>query len=418
MIQLTLTLALLFQNPAIDSPSPKERQAAIEKMAVLGNREAIPTLAAALSKEPKADIRAQIIAALGRIGDREAISPLADTLHTDLDKDVRAQAIDSLLRLYIPLEESGPLRTIFNKVKSAFMEPDSPVVGPQVQVDSSAKEALALSMQKDFDDDVRAQAARALGSLRAKDQLPTLIAALEDPRNREHSKVRIEIAHALGAIRDPAAGPPLERALRDSDKRLVQEVILSLGLVGYKDASPAIQEIFRTSSDRVVKSRALASLALLRDQGSVSVFERYLTDKDDYYRELSAEGLARLKYDGAKDWKTRFDQEPKSNVRNALAYGLAASGNPDYIKNLANALDTRQSSQAEVYLYELGKFDGRVNELQRYLRSTNPKVRGGVARILGNVGDPSSIDQIRPLTEDTNAEVAREAVSALRKLSR
>jgi HEAT repeat protein len=143
-----------------------------------------------------------------------------------------------------------------------------------------------------------------------------------------------------------------------------------------------------------------------------------LDNKDDYYRELSAEGLARVRYEGAKDWKQRLDQEKKPNVRNALAYGLAASGNLDYIGTLANALDSRQSYQVEVYLYELGKFDGQLNELYRYLRVSNPKVRAGMVRVIGNIGDPSSADQLRPLSDDPSTDVVRETVAALRKLSR
>src|SRR5437762_1320564 len=176
MTHLLLVFAFLLQNPSLDSASPKERQAAIDKLAVIGNREAIPQLAAALKKEPKSELRAEIVAALGRIAQRDAIPILADTLRNDLDKDVRAQAIDSLLRIYIPIEDTGPVRTIFSKVKSVFLQPNAPVVGPEVQVDSSTKEALALVMQKDFNDDLRAEAARALGSLRAKDQVPVLVA--------------------------------------------------------------------------------------------------------------------------------------------------------------------------------------------------------------------------------------------------
>ena len=143
MSHLIIVLAFLLQNPSLDSESPKERQAAVEKLAVLGNRQAIPELAAALKKEPKSDIRVQIVAALGRIGDREAIPILAETLQNDVDKEVRSQAIDSTLRLYIPIQDSGQLHNIFTKAKSVFVEPDAPVVGPEVRVDASAKEALA-----------------------------------------------------------------------------------------------------------------------------------------------------------------------------------------------------------------------------------------------------------------------------------
>jgi HEAT repeat protein len=418
MIQFVIAAALLLQSPSLESVSPKERMEAVDKLAVVGNREAIPQLAAALKKEPKGDVRAQMIAALGRIGDREAIPILADTMRNDLDKDVRSQAIDSMLRLYIPIEESGPVRTIFNRVKSAFLLPNAPVVGPEVQVDAAAKEALALVMQKDFNDEVRVQAVRALASLRAKDQVPVLIEALESPQQREHRSVRVEIVRTLGALRDPGAGPALERTLRDADNQVVTESITAVGLVGQTSARPLLEQMFRTNSNSVTKAKALESLALLRDRGSIPLFESLLANKEDSYRELSAEGLARVNYEGAKEWRTRFDEEKKPNVRNALAFGLAASGDSDYINNLANALDTRQASQVEVYLYELGKFDGKLNELHRYLRSENPKVRAGMARVIGNIGDPSSTDQIRPLTDDPNTEVVREAVGALRKLSR
>jgi hypothetical protein len=40
-----------------------------------------------------------------------------------------------------------------------------------------------------------------------------------------------------------------------------------------------------------------------------------------------------------------------------------------------------------------------------------------MVRVLGDIGDPSSRDQIQPLTQDANIEVVREAVAALRRLS-
>jgi len=412
-----LFLFLLFQNPSLDSASPKERQAAAEQMAVIGNSAAIPQLGAALKKETKSDVRASMIAALGRIRDRTAIPILTDTLRTDLDKDVRLQAIDSLLRLYIPIEDSGPVRTVFNKVKSVFSQPEPPVVGPEVQVDAAAKEALATAMQKDFSDEVRQEAARALGTLKAKDQVPLLIMAFQDPQNHEHSAVRVQIAHSLGVIRDPAAGPAFEKAVNDSDQKVAQEAILGVGLVGYSPARAALEQIFKTDPNRTMKSKALEALSLMRDKGNTQLFESLLNDKNDSYRELAAEGLARLQYN-ANGWKQVFGQEKKPNVRNALAFGLAASGDADYMTGLANGLSTRQAYQVEVYLYELAKYDGKLNDLYRYLKSSDPKVRAGVARIIGNIGDPASADQIRPLRDDSNAEVVNEAVNALRKLSR
>lgn len=408
----------LLQNPSLESLSPKERQSAIEQMAVLGNRDAIPKLAEGIKKEPKSDIRAEMVAALGRIRDRDAIPVLAETLKSDLDKDVRLQAIDSLLRIYIPIQETGQIRTIFSKVKSVFFTADRPAVGPEVQVDAAAKEALASAMQKDFNDEVRAEAARALGSLKAKDQVQVLAGSLENPQQREHTEVRLEIIRTLGSLRDPAAGPALERTLKDKERRIVAEAVLALGLVGHTAARATLEDLFRTTRDRGIKSRALEALALMRDAGSQPLFESLLKSPNDKERELAAEGLARLDKHDAPGWKDLFNQEKKPNVRNALAFGMASSGQIEYINDLANQLDGRLDYQAEVYLYELGKFNGQLSELYRYLRSSNPKVRAGMARVIGNIGDPASSDQIRPLTDDSDVEVVREAVAALRKLSK
>ena len=84
---LAFILLLAPQTSSLDSASPKERESAIQQMAVIGNRDAIPKIAAALKKESKGDLRAEMVAGLGRIHDREAIPVLADTLRTDLDKE-------------------------------------------------------------------------------------------------------------------------------------------------------------------------------------------------------------------------------------------------------------------------------------------------------------------------------------------
>src|SRR5207245_2790703 len=145
---------------------------------------------------------------------------------------------------------------------TVLAEPDAtPRPGGAVNRDAQREtrpattQALAAAMQKDFDDDVRALAARALGTLKAKDQVPTLTATLEDPQNREHRDVRMEIIRTLALIRDPAAGPALEKALRDPNKQIVLEAISAVGLVNDTAARPTLEEFFRNDKDNRIKSR-------------------------------------------------------------------------------------------------------------------------------------------------------------------
>jgi HEAT repeat protein len=408
--------AILLQTPSLDSPSPKERLDAVETMSLPGRSENVPPLAAALKKEPRSDVRAGIIAGLGRIGGSDVIPVLIDSLKTDLDKDVRLQVVDSMQRLYIPVNSQGPIKTVFNKVKSVFAEADRPLVQNPSVVDSAVNAALADAMQKDFSEDVRAAAARALGSLKARDRVAVMISTLESPQNRDHHDVRLEIVESLGLIRDDAAGPALHRAIKDSDRLISQAAILSVGLVAYKEARPTLEDIFKNDRSEVSRSNALEAIALLRDQKSQPMLESLLGHTNDKYRELAAEGLARIDHDPAII-KSRYEMEKKANVRNALAFALVAADQDMYFGDLAAALDTRQSYQAEVYVYELGKFEGKLPELHRYLRSGNSKVRAKMTRIVGNIGDPSSRPLIEELTKDKDSDVASEAIIALRKLT-
>jgi len=409
-------LVALLQSASLDSASPKERIDAVESLSLRGKSESVAPLVAALMKEANSEVRAAIVVGLSRIGVSECIPPLIMTLTTDLNKDVRLQTIDSLQAFYIPVEENSRIQTVFNKVKSVFAEPDRPVVQNPAAVDPKVNAALAETMQKDALQDVRAAAARALGSLRARDRVSMLIATLESPQNQEHPEVRLEIAESLGLIGDPAAGPSLTRIVRDRDRRISQAAILSIGMVGYRDARAQIESIFKSDRSSETRRHALESLSLMRDPGSAPLFESLLGDKDDYYREMAAEGLARINHP-ADVLKSIYDTEKKANVRNAIAFALVAADQDMYFIDLVNALLTRQAYQAEVYIYELGKFEGKLPELHRYLRSENASVRARMARIVGNVGDPSSRDLIQQMTMDRDPNVVREAIAALRKLT-
>jgi len=418
MLQISVMAltALLLQGASLDSPSPKERQAAIEQMAKPGNIEAIPAFESALKKESKSDLRAELLSGLVRIGGSAVPPVIARSLATDLDKDVRLQAVESLQRLYIPAPDTGTIKTLFNSAKNVVTGPQRPTLPSGVVVDKVALEALATAMQKDSTEEVRAAAARVLGSLMAKEYVPVMITTLEDPQNVEHKTVRKEIVMSLGVIRDASAGPAVQKTLRDRDAGIMTESIVAIGLMGYAPARPQLEDIFRTDTRREMKEQSLESLAMLRDPGGKPLFESLLMSTNDFYREKAAEGLARTDYDAAP-LVDLLKMEKKANVRNAMTFALVSSNHDDNINELTNALNSRLSAQAEMYLFELGKYKGKVALLNGYLRSSDPKVRAGMARILGRIGDPSSRAPLDELTKDPNTDVMREAVNALRQMN-
>ena len=421
-----LALLFLLQTPSLESTSPKERQAAVEQMATYGNAQAITPLAEALRKEPKSDMRATIVAGLGRVGDKRVVPILAETLTSDLDNSVRLQAIEAFTRLYIPAEDSGPIKTMFNRVKNAIAGGERQSIGEETKVDPLVKDALAEALKRSPSPEVRAAAAHALGSLRARTHTGALVDAIENPQNQEHEDVRFESLQSLGLLRDPAAGPALRRALGDSSRRIVMEAVTGLGLVGYREARVELETLFRQDSvskiltirvdrDKELRRRALAALSLMQDPGSQPLFVSLLQDSDDRNREIAAEGLARLHYSDPK-LKSLYEGERRTPVRIALAYALVSSGQDNYFTEIAYGLGTTQSFQSEAYLYELGRYGGKLSLLHVYLGTTTPpKVRVRMIHVLAEIGDPSSKELIQQLLSDRNDEVAREAIAAMRR---
>ncbi|HET9130822.1 MAG TPA: HEAT repeat domain-containing protein, partial [Terriglobia bacterium] len=319
-------------------------------------------------------------------------------------------------RLYIPAPDTGTLKTLFNTAKNVVTGPQRPTLPAGVVVDKVTTDALAAAMQRDSIEEVRAAAARALGSLMSKENVQVMIMTLEDPQNAEHKGVRKEIVMSLGVIRDPSAGPALQKTLRDRDAGIMMESILALGLMGYAPARPQLEDIFKTDSRREMKEQSLESLAMLRDPGGKPLFESLLMSPNDFYREKAAEGLARTDYD-ATPMIELLKMEKKANVRNAMTFALVSSNHDDNINELTNALNSRLNAQADMYLFELGKYRGKVQLLNGYLRSSDPKVRAGVARVLGRIGDPSSLAPLNELTKDPDTNVMREAVNAVRQMN-
>ena len=147
--------------------------------------------------------------------------------------------------------------------------------------------------------------------------------------------------------------------------------------------------------------------------------------------------------DNTANWNTPFDTEKQalinittSLVTDAFNLGLAmfvetggANDNVDgaYMRFAVRQMTPTNKTRFTSVVNGLDKLGDKSNnavpglamgELYRYLKSSNPKVRAGMARVIGNIGNPASADQLRPLTDDPNVEVVREAVAALRKLSK
>jgi HEAT repeat protein len=401
-----------FKN--LKDPNKKIRKEAAADLGVLGKKEAIGPLQEAFHSEMDPDVRGEILLSLGKIRDRAGLKTLTQALVGDVSKEVRLQAIDSILRLYIPIEEQGVVRRFLGGVKSIFAENEQLVVQPYVEVDKEAKEALSKALLDRQSQQVRENAARALGSLKASDQ----IASMDQALSVSNKETRLAIVKSLGIMRDEKAGPVLIRQLNDRDREVVRQSAISLGLVKYNEGRQELRKLFDSSKEKDLRRAAAEGLALIHHRADKDFFAELLrNDSDDKLREFGAEGLARIADPSTEQaLQDRLSNEDKSNVKTAIHFALVSVGKTEHLTPLVQALEARFTNQAEVYLFEIGKHQKKIDLLYPFLNSNEPRIRAGIVRVLGRIGNPDAFEKVKPLAADKNADVAREATETVRIL--
>jgi len=208
----TLKLASL-DTPAVipaltsvlNDPSERIRALAITGLAQMGDSSLVPTVAARLLQDKKPFVRKAAAYALGRFHSNEGTAALTAALK-DKDKEVRGAAAVSLGE-YQDAQAISPLER-------------------------------ALEDKSEF---VRAQSARALGAngRAAAGSVPLLIKLLTSDKDQE---VKRQAATALGRIGDRAALPALEHAQHDRDPYLSQAALEAIKkITGVRSQEPGVR---------------------------------------------------------------------------------------------------------------------------------------------------------------------------------
>jgi quinoprotein glucose dehydrogenase len=232
----------------------------------------------------------------------------------------------------------------------------------------------------DPDAEVRAQAAKALGELRAG--LHPLVARLDDPNPR----VRFMAAIALGKLgKEDAVGPLVEMIRKNGD---ADPFLRHAGVMGLTGSAPAAA-LAALSKDPSPSVRLAAVLALRkRERDEVQTF---LADSD-----------ARVVVEAAR----AINDVPIPGAREALASLIARPGLPGPVLLRAINANFRGGTSAEVY--RLAAFAAS--------KEAPPELRAEAILALSAWGNPTGRDRLvgvwRPLPARDGAP-AREALRSL-----
>jgi HEAT repeat protein len=413
-----LLAVCLFTALGQEPSTPKQRIRSVRDLVKQGSP-AIAKIQPYL-KDDDVDVRREAVKALVEIGTQRSLDPLISALK-DEDAEVKVRATDGLVNFYLPgyvqTGLSAQLKRAGSLVGAAFNDTSELAVEPDVRVRPEIISGLAAVLGGGSMLPVRANCARALGALRGRAALPQLLEALRS----KNDQLIYESLIALQKIGEPSAGPRVVFLLRDLDERVQLAAIETAGLLRTQDALPSLRRVVESTDNKKVKRQALAAVAMIPNLANRPLLEQYAADKDEGLRAAAAEGLGRLaKPQDAEALAKSFEEEKKMAPRLAFAFAVCSAGRVDSdefgaLRYLLNTLNTKAWRNVSfAYLEELARQPQFCAKLIPVLQSGTREEKTAVVAILGRTGGPEVIPALEALSKNPDADLAQQAVRALR----
>jgi HEAT repeat protein len=375
----------------------------------------------AYAADPSVDVRVEVVKRLAEIGGPRVEAALLRILR-DPDPEIQIRATDGLVNIYLPgYLKTAPSHNLYrNKdgIRVTF-DPNEQVIDSYVAVTPEVITSLDTLMKTAANFDSRANAARALGVLRAPSAVPDLLQALYS----KNDTLMFESLIALQKVRDPSAGPRLAFLVRDLSEPVKIAALRTVGILRTQEALPDIRYLLKSTKSKSVEKEALTALSRIADPTDHAEFARYVTSKDSNLRMLGAEGLARIHNPADLHLLTeRFLDEKDTGARLATAFAMVALGRIEttqfaplgYLISMLNRVTYRSVTLS--YLTELTREDKVRQALYPSLAAASRSEKTGIAIVLGWSGEQDSVPFLDAMRRDADSEVSQQAAVSLRNL--
>ncbi|MDB6018969.1 MAG: lyase domain protein repeat-containing protein [Pedosphaera sp.] len=306
---------------------------------------------------------------------------------------------------------------------------------------ASVLEPITEALKEDEDSEVRAAAAKALGTLRDERSLAPLTAALNDPK----PDVRAAVVQALRQLGDQRAIDPLLNSLRDPNHHVRFHVANSLSALGWRPntdtefvlrsvalgqheeaaayGKESVQLLIKALEDITSPKRQAAAVALGKtgDQRAIKPLEAALEDNDNHVRVAAVEALSQIGASECSAALFRRLQDSDHHVRAAAVEALGRMGDPRIVDPIAKSLLNDSSWDVRKLSVEaLGRIkDDRATQLLwQALTDKDHDVRQTAAAALGHIPEPRSIGPLVLALKDENSSVRQAAKASLRQIDR
>jgi HEAT repeat protein len=360
--------------------------------------------------------------ALGQVGGRQAAEPLAKALPV-LKGDFKTAAASALLDCAEDVLKSGDRASAagyYDKVLAEGLGPAfvRAATAGKVSAAGDGAPALILDFLKTSDPVVHEAAISKIGDVFAPDAAGPLAGLL--PALPEESQVKL--LAVLGEARGEAVLAAIRKAASGDSVFVRTAALKALAKAGTPD--DVLLLAGRAASARSVEQEtARASLGLLKgrpvDEAVIKALEG---EANDEVRSELIAAVGERRVFSAKSALVKQMASSSERIRVQAAKTLRTIGTPSDIPALLNLLE-KASSDAEreevettaaVLAQKIAQPDGRSNVVKARLASErDPAKQAGLVRVLGKIGDESSLPAVRKALREGAPGVVDAAVRAL-----
>ncbi|MBI3265024.1 MAG: HEAT repeat domain-containing protein [Acidobacteria bacterium] len=219
-----------------------------------------------------------------------------------------------------------------------------------------------------------------------------------------------------GELGGADVGDALIDAMNDRSAGVRAAAMAALGETRNERAIQALEERFTFHRRGDEAEAALDALARIGNPASLPLFKSLLKHGDLNVQRMAMEGVARI---GARELGLEIEDLPKMSRSDvtmiASAFALHRLGRGRHVDRLVNAaLTPSTAALARGYLVELGP--SIATDLYPYLIESDSRVRLLAIDLLGELGNRSAIERLKPLSADPDAQIAAAARRAIARL--
>ncbi len=268
-------------------------------------------------------------------------------------------------------------------------------------IDSSKSAKLLINALKDSNQEVRFNAARALGMMENPEAFDILMDALNN---------------YMDSNLDSTDQVPLEEdALIFFEEDSIIGAIIALGKIKNWMSISLLKKLYQQEKNARIRASVIMALGMMASDKLMPVFQSALRDEDPRVRANAIEAIEGIKSGSIVGIIQPYLEDPNNRVRANVAKAIWKYGDYYAVETLSEMLDSNDKWYRASAAYAMGEINDPkfINSLSKALKDEDSDVRRNAANAIRKIELSDAVPNLIPMLNDPNFDVRVEAVQAI-----